>query len=172
MFLGRTSQTRWAGSPSCQVDVALSGWSPSTTGWVLFAVRDLSSKRSRQLGSASPRSTPASQLLVATQAAVLQPWGFSVSDSKVPLKLNLPSETSCPWRGRHQITRRCSAPVATASQGYFFHPSAAPTGNSEPHTLHMALIPACKSPATLPHCLLPGEHWAAPPPTISFIQGR
>lgn len=52
-----------------------------------------------QLGSASPSSTPASYLLVVTQAAVLQPWGFSVSDSKVPLSSICPLRPHVPGEG-------------------------------------------------------------------------
>lgn len=71
-------------------------------------------------------------------------------------ELNLPSETLRPWRGSHQITRRCSAPVATTSQGYFFHPGTAPTGNAEP-------------PAP-PTALLLAGNPRPPPPGASFLE--
>lgn len=62
-------------------------------------------------------------------------------------ELNLPSETSHPWGGRHQVACHRSAPVATTSQLHFFCPCISLTGNLAPHT---ALIVCCKSQATLP----------------------
>lgn len=86
IFLERATQTlnRRTAPPAETISPRLDGARTPLAGW-FFAVKDLSGELRWQLGSASPGSTPASQLLVATQAAVLQPWGFSVSDSKVPL---------------------------------------------------------------------------------------
>lgn len=69
-----------------------------TTGVVVSAAGDLSGKLRQQLGSAGPRSTPAPQLLVAAQAAVLQPRGSSASGSEVPWSRVCPLRLCIPGR--------------------------------------------------------------------------
>lgn len=74
-------------------------------------------------------------------------------------ELNLPSETSRPWRGRHKITRCCCAPVAGTSRSVSSTQRCS-YSNSEPQMPHPAPIPVCKSQASLPPL----------PPCTSFLE--